>query len=358
MEDNGAYRGFALYHARIPDPRPKDGLGILLHDASDVLSLYCDGEYLGTRVPGGEHAWFPFPDSPPMEGSLLARAETWGHSNFDDPRLPSIRIGSRRGISGATLLTKRDLLFPWALDRAQPAPSGIPALGHPGGGLTATVPARLRSSCTVAPAGSADRFFLWAEAAECATMVEVDGRSCGWIDGLHPILDLSGLLEPDREARISLTPQKWYAAESPGAFYFAQGRAFSGWSMSRAEEPELLASADAHHAAGRDARPPLRIPPGGVAWLSAVIPSGDLSGDHALTLRGSNVKASVFLNETLVGRLFLPSAVRPRMAGGRDDCAYLPSCWLRTGENAVRILLEAVGDAAGLVDSITTEAVP
>jgi beta-galactosidase len=354
MEDNGGYRGYALYGAEL-EGRHDGALGILFHDASDVLSLYAGDRYLGTRVPGGGFAWFPLPDPLPPGGSLRARAEIWGHSNFDDARLPAMRIGSRRGFSKATILKRKDPLFPWVLNSVRPARSGLPVLGQPGGGLTAVVPSRFSSSFAVMPEQSADRFFLWAEGPECASLVDVDGRSCGWIDRLHPILDLGGVLKPGQEARITLSPQKWYAPESPGRIFLAQGAALPRWTISRAEEPELLASAAAHDQRARAARLPLRIPPGGIAWLSASLAAAPVS--HALQVGGTDVKASVFLNTTLVGRLFLPSPMRPKMAGGRDDCAYLPSCWLRKEGNTVRILLEAVGDDPARLDSISARAV-
>ena len=353
MEDNGAYRGYALYGAQI-NGSAGGALGILLHDAADVLSLYVGGSYLGTQVPGGGFAWFAFAQDAPAGASVVARAEIWGHSNFDDPRLPAIRIGSRRGFSQATLVKSKTPLYPWTAERPLPELAGFAGFGHPGGGLTARVPARFKSFCVVTALPSMDRFFLWADGAECASEVEVDGWFCGRLDRWHPVMDLSGFVQTGRESRISLAPQKWYAAESPGTFCFAQGVNLPQWKLSKAEETQLLACARAHDAAARPTRLPLRMSAGAVAWLSAVVQAPAHATDYALVMKGSDVKACIFLNDVLVGRVFLPSAVRPRMAGGRDDCAYLPSCWLKPG-STVRVLLEAVGKTGGSLDCITAE---
>jgi beta-galactosidase len=223
--------------------------------------------------------------------------------------------------------------------------------------LTTRVPARIGCSCTVAPDAASSRFLLWAEGIESPAVVEVDGRTCGWIDRLHPVIDLGDLIAPGRAARLTLAPQKWYAAEALGRIFFAQGMALERWEIARAEEPELLASAAAHDARARPARLPVELAPGAMAWLSGIV-RPVTAGGYVLTLGGANLKATVFLDETLVGRIFLPSPARPAMAGGRDDCAWLPPCWLAGKEPAVRILLESIGPGPGRLDAIAADPAP
>ncbi len=92
LEHAGILRGFGWYRA---DPPGAENLrGLLLHDAADVLSVYQGGAYLGTVTPGGGSAYLPAHGD---ARQLLVRAETWGHSNFDDLRLPAVAAACTQG---------------------------------------------------------------------------------------------------------------------------------------------------------------------------------------------------------------------------------------------------------------------
>ena len=85
-------------------------LGVLLHDAADVVSVYCNDKYLGTVTPAGSCVLVGLDDSGDKNVYQFAiRTEIWEHSNFDDSRKPALRIKSLRGISGATLITGRSI---------------------------------------------------------------------------------------------------------------------------------------------------------------------------------------------------------------------------------------------------------
>jgi beta-galactosidase len=91
LEEAGILRGFGLYRARVDDT-PSPIIGFLFQDASDVLSLYTNGNYQGTVLPAGGSAYLA--NSQQTSNGLLdilVRAEIWGHSNFDDSRLPALR---------------------------------------------------------------------------------------------------------------------------------------------------------------------------------------------------------------------------------------------------------------------------
>jgi beta-galactosidase len=359
MELHGACRGYALYAADLP-PSAASALGVLLHGAADILSAYLNGRYLGTRVPGGADAFFPFPAARTTRDHgrrLEVRAEIWGHSNFDDPRMPALRLGSMRGFSKATLLTRKEQIALWNMDAGNRECGPLPYLSPPGSRLTGGVAPRYRSSCTVIPDSAGDRFLLRVEEPECPTIVRIDGSDCGWVDRYHPTLDVSDAVRPGRPCRIALEPQKWYAAEALGATFLLHGTRLEKWSIAGAEERELADSSGALKSAAEKARFPLSVGAGGMAWLYGSFREDGRHPCLRLVFRGRDIKASVLFNGRLVGRLFLETEIRPKMAGGRDDLAYLPSCWFSGEGNRVSILLEAVGSRRGRLDSIEAQPV-
>ena len=358
MEAWGRLRGYALYRAAIPDSDLAAAAGVLLHGAADVVSAYLDGRYLGTRVPGGGEAWFEVPARRTRVSLhvLEVRCEIWGHSNFDDARLPALRMGSLRGIAGATLVTRVEALPLWSMQTGR-ASAAQPYLSSPGGRLTARVPARYTSAREITPAAGTGRWLLRLENAECPTVVSVDGRSVGWVDRHHPILSLDGMLSAGRTSRITLEPQKWYAGESAGTATLLQGTELGGWSMAGMDESGMAGAAAR---ATDDLDPvelPLSLPPGSLMWLRGRLQGGSPEACRSLTLAGRNLKASVLFNGRLVGRILLECPGRPRMAGGRDDVAYLPGCWRRKDADELVVLLEGVGSAPGRLQSATLAAV-
>jgi hypothetical protein len=61
-----------------------------------------------------------------------------------------------------------------------------------------------------------------------------------------------------------------------------------------------------------------------------------------LQVTGSGLKVSAWIGKQLVGRLWLPSEMRPRMAAGPDDRLYLPASWMREAAGKLHLLLESV----------------
>lgn len=96
--------GEALYRFELPA-----GARYLALSGSDVLFLWADQgpapaaeaeaapTFLGAAISGGLlTAW----NLPPGTSAITVRAVAWGHSPFEDGRLPSLHMGSRRGLTG------------------------------------------------------------------------------------------------------------------------------------------------------------------------------------------------------------------------------------------------------------------
>jgi beta-galactosidase len=106
LENRGVYKGYSWYKAKFNTLESRGVSGVLLQDASDICSVYTDDEYHGTVVPGGGSYYLPFEDEKSSsEMKLLVRSEIWGHSNFDDARLPAFRLKGQKGLTGAVAVT-------------------------------------------------------------------------------------------------------------------------------------------------------------------------------------------------------------------------------------------------------------
>jgi beta-galactosidase len=130
LEENDIWRGFGWYQAdSVPGgaaPIAKDVQGFLVHSGADVLSLYLGGHFLRTVVPGGGDAFVPLPQDPDAAagGPLVVRSEIWGHCNFDDHRLPALRLNSLRGMGGlAAVRSIQDITGFWFYHHRAQAPA-------------------------------------------------------------------------------------------------------------------------------------------------------------------------------------------------------------------------------------------
>ena len=91
MEAHGIFRGYALYEAVVQSGQP-----VLLQGAADIVTAYNADKRLDTRISGGQ--WQLYAG---CCEKMRFKTECWGHSNFDDSRLDSLRLSSSKGISAA-----------------------------------------------------------------------------------------------------------------------------------------------------------------------------------------------------------------------------------------------------------------
>lgn len=108
LETLGVYYGAAYYRFRVTLDRA-DNLrpGLWINGASDAVSFYINGRYLGTALPRGRSVWLtgelPWQ---PGENEVVVRAEIMGHSNFHDTTVPVTHLGSMRGLAGPVVLSE------------------------------------------------------------------------------------------------------------------------------------------------------------------------------------------------------------------------------------------------------------
>ena len=87
---------------------------------------------------------------------------------------------------------------------------------------------------------------------------------------------------------------------------------------------------------------------GALAWLHGALPADVGDCPFNLQLVGRGLKATVLVGKRLVGRIWLPSEMRPTMTGGADDRLFLPAAWLHEAGGELHLLLESVSADAEL----------
>jgi len=350
LEEVGVLRGVGWYGARVRTASRTPVAGFLLQDGADILSLYVDGAHLGTVVPGGGSAYLPATDPTRDQADLLVRVEIWGHSNFDDARLPALRLNSLRGLANIVAVTRhQDISHNWHyqhLDTGQPAQpsgecSGLPLVGW-GGWLSTRRPNAGCYHKRILAARDADRWVLYFQGLEAQAEASANGGPSLPINPLNPYADISPWVQAGQPINLMLYLEQSHG-RSAGRVFLLEGRAATDWWVAGAGEAELWAAAVEAQSQATCAGLPYRLPPGDVTWLLAELDEVEgRPGGWAVSCQGRNAKVSAFLNGRLVGRLWLPSATRPRLVGGVDDRLFLPGPWWRQAANRLALLVEAI----------------
>jgi beta-galactosidase len=284
---------------------------------------------------------------------MLIRTEIWGHSNFDDARLPAIRLGSLRGLQGITaVIGQRDLSKNWrfapvASDDEQKAELLRPEQDTSdwiivdwANWLTAQHPQQGCFRKQFIASEDVNSWTLHFPGLQFLAEVTVNGRYMGHINPYTPYINISSEVQAGQLVDVAIYTEKFYLAPG-GTVSLLEGMAAEDWWVAGCGESELVASSQEMHPRAVSTELPFRLSAGELSWLWGELP--DLKTCHTICFSGRNAKISAFFNGKLVGRLWLPSvANRPIMKGGADDVVYLPGPWFHVRNNILALLVEAI----------------
>lgn len=113
LESYGILHGAGWYRARFTlTGSAASAQTLQFAHAGDVVSAYLNGVYLGTKTGTGAELAFETKGALKAgDNVLVVRVEIWGHSNFEDAHVPSLNLGSPRGIWGPVLLDHKPISF-------------------------------------------------------------------------------------------------------------------------------------------------------------------------------------------------------------------------------------------------------
>ncbi|WP_020617143.1 beta-galactosidase [Paenibacillus daejeonensis] len=363
LEKAGIYRGYAWYetHSSLPSRAIK---GILIRRGSDVVSLYADGEYVGTSIPGGSSSYMPLQE-PATIGQLQARVEIWGHSNFDDVLQPALGLHSMRGLQGMIAISEvHRLSGNWHLNRSPyrgsltvPLDAGNadtwPLVGF-GDWTSPDQPALECYRRTFTPAGDANSWTLHFPELQVSARLYIDGHDLGEISPFDPYVELTAFLIPGRTVELTVAMERARGL-ARGQVILYEGVETTDCSISAAGEAEWLQHATSCLPQASSISLPLVLDPGQAAWLFTETAESQRGHGWRVAVEGSALKLTAFFAGRIVGRLWLNEGSKgPTMRGGDPVSFYLPGAWYNAqAAGQLSLLLEAVDkDAPGRLVSV------
>ncbi|MFC8800052.1 beta-galactosidase [Promicromonospora sp. NPDC057138] len=310
----GVYRGRTHYAA---DLAGADEL--LVEGASDIVDLALDGVAQPTVARFGATFLLPAAGA----AHLDATVETWGHANFDDLRLPALRLGSLRGLGRVWSVVERsDVSALWQVSGQVSGRAGA-AGGWPGepaplrtlGGWSSTRVGDPTTYSRGLPVDGTHHHALRLDGIAGSVSVTVDGVARTVTDQ-DPWLHLAPGEGHDIAVTVPHLPGSSLAAE------LLRLEPVRGWDVEPQPDEAILAVAHAD-AAGETVHLPLELSPGEERWFDAAVPPGGLS----LRFAGAQVRVSAFAGGELLGRIWLDDPARPRFTGGDAGRLWLPAAW-------------------------------
>ncbi|MFC5407134.1 beta-galactosidase [Cohnella soli] len=356
LEHFGIYRGFALYQATDTMPPNVRRQGILVRQASDVVSVYADGVYAGTVVPGGSSIYLPFPGD--QAGQFAARTEIWGHSNFDDLRRPALRLNALKGIRGLVSVSEvKDLSGNWRRqlelvrgDRVKLADPAYedrqwPITGF-GGWLQMDRPMAECFRKSFIPSREADSWTLHFDGLQGLAEVYVNGVALDQVTSFDPFVDISSCIVPGELAQLTVFLERTFEAHAGNVLLY-EGNAARDWRLTACGERELAQQAESMAVEALESKLPLTMEPGQTSWLFGSIPLSSSEEGWRVRVAGTGLKLTVLFEGQVISRLWLQGgSARPTMSGGSPDSFWLPGPWFAGKQGELAIYVEAV-DPAG-----------
>ncbi|MDR6550619.1 beta-galactosidase [Paenibacillus qinlingensis] len=358
LEKHGVYRGFAWYSSELAMPLAQETYkGVLIQQASDVVSIYAGATYLGTVTPGGGSHYLPFIEDSDRDCDLRMRVEIWGHTNFHDKRLPALSLNGLKGLTGVVGVTSTiDLRRNWRVKHLQSdADRDIfadpvhddslwPIVGL-GGWLSADQPSYECYRKQIKLNAGANAWVLHANGMVANAFIYVNGHALGQLNPHNPFFDLTPYVEAGETAILTVYLVKSYETLS-GQIDLYEGTKATKWSLSACEEDGLLKHAELAKANATPVDAAVTLTPGDLAWLYGTLSNTNEGRGWRVYASGSDMKLTVIFNGLVVGRLWTKGgANRPEFRGGNEESFYLPGPWFKeegSGSEMV-ILLEAVG---------------
>ncbi|MFJ4278843.1 beta-galactosidase [Streptomyces massasporeus] len=314
LESLGVYRGRGTYRTTT-DLTDVDEL--LLVGAADIVDLSVAGRARPTIAGFGATRRI---DVREATGSVDVEAvvEIWGHANFDDARLPALRLGALRGLG--TVWTVRETTDVSALWSVHGHWAGRPApLRELGGwsstrvGVPVTYTREVRSDTVAALhfKGVVEPVRVSVTDAEPPT-----GHSVRTVHAEDPWMWL-----PAGTHRISVTLPHHPSGGGLRAELLGL-EPVTDWTCST-QDDDLLTGFATAAAPGQEVPLPLTLAPGEEAWLDV-----DLPPSHdGLLLRpdGTQIRVTGWAGGECVGRVW--AGDRPDFSGGDANVLWIPPGW-------------------------------
>jgi hypothetical protein len=363
-ETLGATRGRVRTAAAVPAGTRE----LVLLGAGDLIRVVADGNDRGLSAPHGGPVSVPL--DPGEQHDVDIVTEIWGHANFDDSRLPALRIGSGRGPGTVLAVDEvRDVSANWTVTTVPTTNGGVrrdlPPLRVLGGwsstrGGEETVYERDLDLTPTSEANGRRRAALRLVGLTRPVKVNVDGADPELLSPGTNVLPL-----PADATQVHLAVRAPHTPDGLGrAAELLLGSEVTGWDV-RVLSPEDVAAAlesrddatedtvDAPGNAGTPVNVPVSVEPGEPVRVTARIPGPNAGRGLLLHLDGTNVQLTVVHQCRVVSRHVLADHVAT--SGGDPHRSWLPASWIAEAR-ALPEADECVGDGQDVLVDVLVEA--
>lgn len=328
MEKHGQYRGTASYEIEVEE-RSK----LLLTGAADIVSIYHGNTCKDIFFSAGETKLIDA-----EIGSCKIVTESWGHCNFEDIRLPSLNMGSKKGIEKIIKINHiMDITKHWILNQEEDADKEPYSYKGKRYDLMMDVdsynkplsPMKIEYRKQIYIPEDSEEFILHFSVADCIIDVYVNDASAGSVCPNNPYMDISEYVTPGSFVWICLKVTRRFYSDRIGRV-----KLFSGTRIKTCKYrnitfdgtiPEIL----------HETQFPFSLAYG---REQVIIPMIEEPGKHDIKFifHGSNMILNVFCNQHNVGRIVLDNPILPKVAGGKDNELYICKEWLMKGAPVIK----------------------
>ncbi|MCD7735552.1 MAG: hypothetical protein LUI07_01055, partial [Lachnospiraceae bacterium] len=320
MERYGQYRGLGSYEFEL-----EAGQESLLFGLSDIITVYHDGQFQSSFYGDGSARRMSL-----SKGTWRFDTEIWGHCNFEDIRVPALKMGSLKGIRKILhIVRSEDISCNWELENTG-SWMDIDSYNTPASPVTGryTKEIQLWGDCT--------DYALTFGCADCAIQVWVNGKKAGDVQSGDRTMDITPFVLSGELCRISLLVTRRYYSDQVGSITLTGGNAQTDC---RYQDRTFLG-----YTGGMEGSLsfPVRLNAGEKLILQPEIPAMG-HGDLKLIFHGREMLLTVACGGHIAGRIALNASMLPKVAGGAPNEIFLCGEWLaRDGVTVVSPNREAV----------------
>lgn len=324
MEKHGQYRGAACYEVLI-----KNRQRVMIAGLSDIVSIYKNEECKYVMYCSGEDKIMKL-----EPGNYQFITEVWGHSNFDDIRIPSLRLGSLKGIRKIfEIRQEKDITDNWEFslkyEIGKEKRNNYPMLMDVDKYNKPVSPLSALYHKTLYMPEECNEFYLHFSKANCIIDVYVDNKHAGQVCTKNPYMDITNYVQPGKHANIGMYVTRKYHSDKVGKVVL-----ISGNRIEQCRYSDVTFAGSTFHPEG-SALLPYKIEFGKEKVIVPEIPDRG-ADDIKLIFKGKNVLLTIASHNHIVGRILLDNSIMPSVTGGIGNEAFICKEWLLRGNVLIK----------------------
>ncbi|MEZ0537352.1 beta-galactosidase [Caldicellulosiruptoraceae bacterium PP1] len=342
LENVGIYKGCAWYKLRYEMKNKKKIKGLAMSNASDILSIYINEDYIGTFLNDGECIFLDkVLNIEEKEIEVLVKAEIWGHCNFDDNRKNSLKICSLKGLNNASLIfdisdiTDNWYLFKEGNHKTPPIFTNF--------GIRQTTKKQFEDHYykKIFISKEAENCYLWFKGFECNGELFINQKPICKVDKYHQMFDVSEYIERGSFNEVKVVVTKDYFDDKSGKVYLLEGISSKECAILYSEPTKLYELAKK----SKDTADKITLPIIMKSKHSLILRlEMDTNIDYTKVkalFKGKNLKITAISKEQVIGRIWLEEKKNISIfRGGNPDILYLPKNLLQAANNELILYLE------------------